>query len=220
VMPVVGVMARAPIPGRCKTRLAEGLGAEGAALLYRGMLLDTLDLFSAIPFDRRVVMAAPEHDGVSELTRLLPAGWSVLAQKGADLGERLTNAAHALAPAPVLLVSSDSPMLPGDAVARSLGFLERPGRVLLGPCDDGGYYLIGSSEVEPRLFEGIPWSTALVCSATRERCRELRLELHELPPTFDVDQLPDLARLRQELEKSPQTATHTRQAFAGLRGAT
>src|SRR5258708_13599038 len=87
----VGVMARAPLPGRCKTRLAPALGAEGASTLYRAMFLDTLDALDRLSGVRKVVLAAPEDDGASILGTLAPSSWRVLAQRGRDLGERLAN---------------------------------------------------------------------------------------------------------------------------------
>src|SRR5437867_3556031 len=94
-------MARAPLAGKCKTRLARAIGEAAAARLYEAMLLDRLDMLSSdglsalgVPI-RRVVLVAPEHDGVAALRRLAPR-WEVIAQRGDDLGARLSNGLLAL----------------------------------------------------------------------------------------------------------------------------
>ena len=88
----LAVMARAPLEGRCKTRLAASLGAAWATRLYEAMLLDTLERFGRLPVDRHVVLAAPEDQGVALLEALVPAPWQVVAQEGEGLGERLREA--------------------------------------------------------------------------------------------------------------------------------
>lgn len=206
---VVGVMARAPLPGRCKTRLARALGNERAAELYRAMLLDTLDAYAKLPVARRVLLAAPENDGVQRLREVAPPSWEVVPQRGGDLGERLATAQAELRPGAVLLVSSDSPNPPLRALCDSLTTWPSGSEVLLGPCDDGGYYLIGLPQPETRLFEGIPWSTGSVLEQTRARCRELSLPVRLLPPAVDVDEVTDVDRLRAELADAPTRAPHT-----------
>src|SRR5207245_8313091 len=110
----VGVMARAPIPGRCKTRLAAAIGAEEAAALYQAMLLDSLEAFARIGASRNALLAAPEDDGVEVLRALSPRGWEVIPQDGASLGERLAAAFRTLGGrgSPVALLDSDSPTVP------------------------------------------------------------------------------------------------------------
>jgi len=219
-----GVMARAPAPGRCKTRLAASLGDEGAASLYRAMLLDTVDALGheGGGDTRLVVMAAPENDGVAILRAMVPPPWEVVAQEGQGLGERLTAAVRALGgPAGdrVALVSSDSPTVDWRAVtcavtgARGGG---RHGRVQMGPCADGGYYLIALGAGDVGIFDGIAWSTPLVQAQTRARCAALALDLEELAPGLDVDEVQDLVRLRHELRADPRRAPRTA-ATLGLR---
>jgi rSAM/selenodomain-associated transferase 1 len=208
---VLGVMARAPVPGRCKTRLAASFGDERSAELYAAMLADTLAAFSEVPGLRRVILAAPEDDGVRALGRMAPGGWEVVPQQGEGLGARLSSALSTLGAAgsPVVLVDSDSPTKPMAPIAEALGRL-RPGRrALVGPCDDGGYYLIGVGMVEPRIFDDIPWSTSRVLPTTRARCREHGLDLEELPAWYDVDEEADLRRLRHELSDHPERAPRT-----------
>ena len=112
----------------------------------------------------------------------------------------------------VALVDSDSPTVPVPPIARGLAALEGPGRALVGPCDDGGYYLIALGAVSPRglgILSGVPWSTGRVMEVTRARCASLGLALEELPTWYDVDDADDLARLRTELEQDPARAPRT-----------
>jgi len=209
----VGVMARAPVPGRCKTRLASALGDERAARLYRAMLLDTLDAIDrSLGRDARlVVLAAPEDDGVAGLRALAPAAWDVVPQRGAGLGERLAHATRDLGATGhlVALVDSDSPTVDFEGMAGALRRATRPRHVLMGPCDDGGYYLIAMTSPETGIFERIDWSTPRVQPQTRARCAELELTLEELAPGYDVDEAADLARLNDELRGAPALAPRT-----------
>ena len=207
-MKTIAVMARAPIVGRCKTRLAKRLGAEGAAALYRAMLLDTLDALGRVDA-RRVIMAAPEDDGVEVLGALAigaSSPWSVLPQVGRDLGERLTDAMAKIAGVEGgVLLDSDSPTMPVASLARDLRRLAGA-HALLGPCVDGGYWAIGAPHADPRIFQGIPWSTPEVCARTRERFRAVGWEWSELDVAYDVDEADDLSRLRDELRVEPERA--------------
>jgi len=212
----LGVMARAPVPGRCKTRLARSHGEESAALLYEAMLLDTLDALSRVGAERTVVLAAPEHDGVAMLSRLASPPWEVHAQQGHELGERLAHAFRTLSARSdaVLLCDSDSPTIPLAPLAVAVANFSGPRRALLGPCEDGGYYLIGLTEPEIGVLRDIPWSTPAVVPRTRERCEELGLELTELPIWYDVDGPSDVERLREELAAHPERAPRTAEVLS------
>jgi rSAM/selenodomain-associated transferase 1 len=209
----IAVMARAPVPGRCKTRLAASVGDVRAAELYRAMLLDTLATIErTFTQTRLIVMAAPEHDGVSHLRALAAPPWEIVAQEGDGLGARLAHAFRTLGTddGAVALVDSDSPTVSWDAAERALSRLHGPGRVCMGPCTDGGYWLIAMATIVVGILEGIPWSTPAVAAATRARCAALGLSLEELPMGRDVDEPNDLVWLRDELrscrERAPRTA--------------
>ncbi len=212
-------MARAPVPGRCKTRLAPLLGAAGAACLYEAMLRDSLDAFASVGASRLVALAAPEDSGVAALRSIAPAEWDVAAQEGNDLGERLANATATLGAGGnvVALASSDSPTAPIGPMREALAALRGPRRALLGPCDDGGYYLIALTSPVLEVFQGIRWGTPDVLGATRARCRELSLELRELPQSYDIDEPNDVNRLRRELEQYPERAPRTAALLANYR---
>ncbi len=213
----LGIMARAPIEGRCKTRLAKTLGGAAAVELYRAMLLDSIDLFGGVGASRLVVMVAPEDEGVDVMTALVPPGWEVVAQEGPSLGERLAHAFRTLGERAdaVVLVDSDSPTIAQAPIAQALARFSGPRRALMGPCDDGGYYLIGLTTPELGILEGISWSTPLVAEQTRARCGELGLSLEELPAGYDVDLTEDLERLRAELAIHPERAPRTAHALRG-----
>ena len=165
----IGVMARAPIAGRCKTRLATTLGPEGAARLYAAMLADRLAAIDALPAARRILLAAPEDDGVAVLGRIAPTGWVILEQRGADLGARLGNAFRDLIGhgGLVCLVDSDSPLVSFAGLWPELARPRGSRTVVAGPCEDGGYYLIGMTSLETEILDGIPWSTSGVMTKTR-----------------------------------------------------
>ncbi|MBI3184076.1 MAG: TIGR04282 family arsenosugar biosynthesis glycosyltransferase [Myxococcales bacterium] len=200
-------MARAPVPGRCKTRLAALLGAKRAAQLYRAMLLDVLEGLEPLEATK-VLLAAPEDEGPELLRSLAPPSWRVVPQEGADLTERLVRAFDRLfeLEVPAVVLGSDSPTLPFDRIGPALAELSGTGRVLLGPASDGGYYLVGLSEPRPELFRGIRWSTGEVMEQTRQRARHLGLALAELPEAYDVDDLAGLERLREEVRQRPGRA--------------
>jgi hypothetical protein len=201
----LAVMAKAPRAGYVKTRLVPPLGQDEAAALNICFLRDVgsvvaqactrgeVDAFAAYT----PVGAEAEFDG------LLPPGFRLLAQRGVDLGERLFHAAEDFFAAgyrSMCLINSDSPTLPAALLCNAVDALRAPGdRMVLGPAEDGGYYLIGLKRAHPRLFEQIAWSTASVLASTLDRAREIELETELLPSWYDVDDALSLGRLCREL---------------------
>jgi rSAM/selenodomain-associated transferase 1 len=210
--PTIAVMARAPVPGRCKTRLAASVGDARAAELCRAMLLDTLAAIEQrFARSRLVVMAAPEHEGPSLLRALAPPRWEIVGQKGEGLGLRLAHAFETLGAggAPIALVDSDSPTASWESAERALLHLRGTRQVCMGPCTDGGYWLIAMTTIVLGILEGISWSTPTVAAETRARCATLGLTLEELPMGRDIDGPEDLAWLRDELRQHPERAPRT-----------
>lgn len=215
-MPVtIGVMARPPIPGKCKTRLSPPLSPRAAAALYSAMLQDSLDAYATVEAARHVVMAAPEDDGVEMLRQLASSHWEVVPQVGDGLGARLAHAFTVLGEGGgcVALLDSDSPTVPVAPMGPALARMDGEDGALAGPCDDGGYYLIGLGSVGPQslgILDGISWSTGRVMAQTRARCVSLGLTLDELPTWYDVDDETTLARIGSELRgdsgQAPRTA--------------
>ncbi len=212
---IVGVMARGPVLGRCKTRLATSIGDVRATALYRAMVLDTLDAIERHCDARLVLLAAPEDDGVATLRAIASRSWEVVPQEGLGLGERLRHAVTTLGASgdAVALVDSDSPTAPWAEAGRALARFT-PTRALMGPCDDGGYWLIAMTSAERGILEEITWSTSRVQEQTRARCAALGITLEELPYAYDVDDARDLDRLRVELRSSPDRAPRTAAALA------
>ncbi len=179
------VLAKAPRPGRSKTRLCPPCTPRDAAALARAALADTLDAVLATPAARRVlVLDGPVGDW-------LAPGIEVVAQRGAGLDERL---AHAFADVggPALLVGMDTPQVTRGDLARGLERLAAPGvDAVLGPAADGGYWAIGLREAQPRAFLGVPMSTARTGRAQHARLRGLGLRVALLPALRDVDRIAD-----------------------------
>lgn len=183
--PALVVLAKAPAPGRSKTRLCPPCTPEEAAELAAAALADTLAAVGATPAARRyLVLDGPVGDWI-------PAGFTVLPQRSGGLAERLAGAfAHVGGPA--LLVGMDTPQLTPALLAAGVRALADSGAVL-GPAPDGGYWAVGLQSADPRVFAGIPMSVAGTLAAQRARLAELGLACTELPPLRDVDTIEDAA---------------------------
>jgi hypothetical protein len=195
-------MAKVPGATAVKSRLHPVLGASLATRLYDCFLRDRLDALATVAgIDRVVAFTPPEAR--EAMARLTPPGFALVAQRGMDLGARLHGLlAELLASGHpgAIAIDSDSPTLPMHYVAEAARVLATgAAEVVIGPCDDGGYYLIGVRSPHPNLFEGIPWSTDRVLPLTLERARQDGLRTHMLAAWFDVDTETDLARLEATL---------------------
>ena len=208
------VMAKEPSVGRTKTRLSPPLSGQEATELYRCLLLDTLELMKRVEEVQPIIAYLPP-DAEPFFRRLAPPGFDFVPQVGADLGERLDNVlTHCLQSGyrQAVVMDSDSPTLPVTCLRQALRELDDPAvDGVLGPCDDGGYYLIGLKSPCPALFRGIVMSTATVVAETLERARQQGQRVACLPGWYDVDTSEDLARLVEELRSQPDhPAQHTR----------
>ena len=198
----VVVMAKAPVPGQVKTRLVPPLTPEQAALLAQGLLQETVKLVCSLKGIQAIVSVAPA-ERLTEVQHLLDCPIQLIPQSEGDFGARLaevfrhafSNGTHG-----VIALGADHPNLPKRYLLQAIATLKSgEDRVVLGPTEDGGYYLIGMTRPHPELFERIPWSTSEVARVTRERAKALGLAVVLLPPWFDIDRPEDLSRL---------TATH------------
>ena len=213
----IAVMAKAPIPGRSKTRLVPPLRFDQAAALSGAFLSDiTANIMLAAeqqPIDAWIAYApAGTEPGITPWsapgTRLLLADGDLpMPPEVRGLGRSLVHAATTLFAhgyAAVCLVNSDSPTLPTAILRRAASLLlQDPRRVMLGPAEDGGYYLIGMAEPYPGLFARISWSSPEVADQTRARAAALQLTLTEFTPWFDVDDAASLHRLTAEITAPP-----------------
>ncbi|HEY6071305.1 MAG TPA: TIGR04282 family arsenosugar biosynthesis glycosyltransferase [Chthoniobacterales bacterium] len=220
----LAVMTKAPRAGQVKTRLVPPLTAEQAAQLNICFLRDTARAITeACGANARGIGVYTPAGSESAYLDILPPNFELLPQRGDGFGERLTFAAADLFQcgfASVCLIDSDSPTVSAEAYRQAVELLSQPKDcVVLGPSDDGGYYLIGIKRKHPELFERIDWSTERVCDQTKQRAQELGLEVNLLPAGYDVDDGASLQRLRDELlsSKSPsEVAPHTRKFLAQL----
>jgi len=182
--------------GRVKTRLIGDLTPAQAAALHTAFLEDLLDRLREglrEDIELRLAWALDPEEAVP--SGPLPG----VRQEGRDLGERLYRALSGAAAeaGAVMALGSDHPTLPLERVHQAFERVESGADVVLGPAEDGGYYLIAlrAGAVAPRLFEEIAWSTGRVFAATLDRCRELGLAVELLPEASDVDTPEDLRRL-------------------------
>ena len=206
------VIAKRPMPGQTKTRLCPPLSAEQAALLYECFLRDTLDVARAVPGITRHIAYLPHNE--SDFFRQLAPDFDLVPQVGASLGDRLDNAlAHCLSNGfdQAVIMDSDSPTLPPEYVKRAFDLLDGA-EVTLGPCDDGGYYLIGLKQPQPHILRPVQMSTPNVLRDTLVLAEQAGLQVALLPPWYDVDTMEDLRRVETELSTSADhTAKHTQE---------
>jgi len=215
----LAVMTKAPEAGRVKTRLVPPLTPEEAAELNKCFLRDTAAAISSVCRSRPVGGAHASHSETATAARgiavytpvgaesvytdILPADFNLLPQRGDKFGERLYSAVEDLFKCgfeSVSLIDSDSPTVPAANFAEAVELLgTRQDRVVLGPSDDGGYYLIGVKKPHRQLFEQIDWSTERVLDQTIQRAIENGLEIKLLPTGYDVDDAASLRRLCHEL---------------------
>ena len=212
-------MTKAPQAGAVKTRLVPPLTAEEAAALNVCFLRDITATIqkSADTTGLSAGVAVYTPVGAEEsYNGVLPTEFFLIAQQGNGFGERLQSAVQDLLNVgfvAVCLINSDSPTVPASIFTEATQVLAQPGeRVVLGPSDDGGYYLIGLKKLHARLFEEIDWSTEKVLRQTIDRARAIDLDVHLLPSWFDVDDRATLQRLSRDLrdEKFNHCAPATR----------
>ncbi len=222
----LGVMTKVPKAGRVKTRLTPPLTPEEAAALNTCFLRDTaaaIELAASEGIARGVGVYTPIGEE-SGYRGILPGSFELIPQRGDAFGERLTNAAEDLFAVgfdSVCLIDSDSPTVPQRAFSDAARLLNQPGdRIVFGPSDDGGYYLIGMKQLHRRVFEEIDWSTERVADQTLERARQLGVEIELLPTWYDVDDQATLRRLCDELlgeaPSSGFAALQTRNFLLGI----
>lgn len=186
------VFVKRPSPGAVKTRLVPALGDAGAAGLYRALAEHVLEATTPEGEYERLVFFDPE-DALEEMRAWLP-GVRLLAQSGDDLGARMADAfarAFARGARRVAIVGTDTPGVSRETVDQALGALDEAD-VVIGPAEDGGYYLLALRAPRPELFAGIAWSTPTVCDETLRRAAASALAVHRLPRRRDVDTLEDL----------------------------
>ncbi|MBM4302085.1 MAG: glycosyltransferase [Deltaproteobacteria bacterium] len=215
------IFAKEPRPGQVKTRLSPPLSPEEAAQLYHSFLLDILEEMARVPEMRLAVGFSPlKAQGF--FRGLAPPGTDLFPQEGADLGERMARAiARGFAAdfGPVVLRGSDIPDLPAAVVSEAREVLAAgQAQVVLGPCPDGGYYLVGLTEPQPPLFQGPAWSSRTVLADTLRLARQLGLRVHLLPPWPDIDTYDNLRTFLHRTRPAPQPGWRSRETARKLLG--
>lgn len=195
-----GVFAKYWEPGRVKTRLAATVGDQSASVVYCQFLRFLVRRFDQCG-DIRIVCFTPE-DRSEPFAELGGNHWKAVPQATGNLGQRMAayfDSCFDQGAKRVVLIGSDSPTLPLEHVESAFQVLSSAD-VVLGPTDDGGYYLVGMSRNVNEIFSDIDWSTPRVWEQTVARLAELGLSYEVLPGWYDVDDESDLRRLQHELQ--------------------
>lgn len=204
----VGIICKTPAAGFCKTRLSPPLAPEDCAGLSACFIRDLANTISELAADGGVVPYAvyTPIGGEAALRALLPRDFRLQPQVGGGFGVRLRTglsdlleAGHAGA----ILINSDSPTLPAAILQQAVDAVREKRGVVLSPAFDGGYTLIGVSEIHNELFEDIPWSTADVYRVTVARAREIGRPVFNVPGWYDIDDAQSLNILRDEFVGHP-----------------
>lgn len=189
------VLTKAPEAGKVKTRLAASLGTHAAANVYETLLHDCLEKSVSAKLCPVEIWCSPspkhaffQHCQDRYRTRLCQQGTGDIGQRMSHaIMSALQHAEHAV------LIGADCPALNAKDLDTAFNALQQGTDVILGPAEDGGYYLIGMREHHPSLFESIPWSTDSVLAVTETRLRERGLDWLTLPVHRDVDTAEDYA---------------------------
>jgi hypothetical protein len=191
------IFAKRPVPGKVKTRLIPPLSPEEAADLYRCMLGDTMKMVTNFP-ELALYLFYEDMEESREYFSGIAPGIKNYPQMGDDLGERMAEAfrvvfanGHVLA----AVIGTDAPDLPPAYIKEAFDRLES-GKIeaVFGPCEDGGYYLLGLKRLNSALFRDLPWSSGAVLQESLKRAKEAGIEATLLPMWHDVDSAADLER--------------------------
>ena len=216
---VLAIMSKYPTPGTVKTRLGAALSMDASCELYRAFLLDIQCRFSVLTSPIYWAHAPCE----AQFARLFAEPVNTLPSISANLAHALRSTFERLSAAGyerIVVMSSDSPHLPLAWIAAAFEALTSHD-VVLGPTEDGGYYLVGQRGQPHDLFTSIPMSTGSVQEQTMRAARQQHLSTYLLPVTFDVDEMEDLMKLQALLQAQaatiamPNTAAFLQQLRTG-----
>jgi rSAM/selenodomain-associated transferase 1 len=205
------VFAKTPKPGKVKTRLLAAVSADVAAALHAACIEDTLRVVRKMRGCDAFVFAA---GGTGYFRRLVKkqgssARMQVLPQRGSDLGARMENAfrkCFAMGFREVVVIGTDAPWMGVERVRRAFAEL-KANEVVIGPAEDGGYYLLGMRKMVAEIFQGIPWGTERVLELTLEVIAEQKVRGKLLRRDFDLDRPEDLKRAAGMLKRRPRVAS-------------
>lgn len=217
----LAIMARYPEKGKIKTRLARSIGDDATLHLYQAFLCDLAQRFANWTCDLHWAYAPTEYDFAAFIATLVPEyaeRMSVFPQQGPDLASRLHQVFRTLWMRQfhgIIVIGSDSPQISRTIILEAQRALETTD-VVLGPAEDGGYYLIGMHQPHD-VFGGIPMSTEVVLERTIEKAEKQQLSVYLLEPLFDVDEQPDLIQLIDLLQEDSTIAPYTAACLAEIK---
>lgn len=192
-------------PGRIKTRWGSEIGMERAAAAAR-VFQECLVHRLATKGDRRILVYSPSNQA-AEYRHLAGAAWQCVEQSDGDLGQRLSGFASRMLGEVkrLVILGSDSPDIPPDYIEQAFALLQQL-PVVLGPAQDGGYYLVGMSRFVPELFDAIPWSTSRVFAESCDRLRRVGVAFGALPMWDDVDDHASWMRVRDRWRRAEESS--------------
>src|SRR5690242_8542679 len=193
----VAILAKAPLPGLAKTRLAPALGTDGAAALQARLIERAADTARAAKIGPVTLWAAPDQHHPAFQTLAALFGVKLARQPEGDLGVRMLAALEA-ARGPAIVIGTDCPALQPVHLCAAAEALAGGIDAVVVPVEDGGYALIGMREPQPALFADMPWSTPGVMAETRRRLTRLSLSWREPARLWDVDLPEDVERMKRE----------------------
>lgn len=216
----VAIFAKYWQPGSVKTRLAATLGDEPAAEVYQQFVFCLLRRLQYLGDSRELVFSPESSEARFRNAVYSLCGndaWRLNAQGTGDLGERMERYfARTLShTSKSILIGSDSPTIPASVFEETISLLDRHD-VVLGPSEDGGYYLVAAKQSVPPIFHGIDWSTEQVWPQTVQFLERANVKFATLPEWYDVDNEDDLQRLMGEITASHDGSHHER-SLASLR---
>ncbi|HWC18586.1 MAG TPA: TIGR04282 family arsenosugar biosynthesis glycosyltransferase [Terriglobales bacterium] len=206
---VLVIMAKAPRLGVVKTRLAPSLSPAEMSAFYCCLLEDTLTLARSLG-DVEIAVMCPESDA-SQLAELVGHNATIVAQRGEGLAAALTSVFTHFERnrrRRIIAFNSDSPHLPRSVLEEAFQTLLAHD-VVVGPTNDGGYYLVGAKASHSTLFASDGMGTSSALERLLSRARALDLSVGFADPFWDIDVTDDLARLAAELRLAPARAPHT-----------
>jgi uncharacterized protein len=210
---VLAIMMKAPLAGRVKTRLAAAYSAAQIVTLYRALVEDTIELTRRMGV--RTVAVCPAGDE-AELSEWLPREVAVVSQSGEGLAAGLRSTFEQLCTESgrrVIAFNADSPHLPEDALELAFAALLIDDLVI-GPCDDGGYYLVGAKGSYPGLFDATAMGRDSACAALLAEAARQQLRVALSAEHYDIDLPKDVLRLARELAREPSRALRTAAVLA------
>lgn len=194
---------KAPVPGTVKTRLQADLPVDEVVKIYKSFVREITSGCSRLKGIDRFLGCAPAKDDPFLLEIADKYKMVSFNQRGDDLGEKIVNAFRDIFKkgySRVILIGSDSPTIPKEFIRRAFRLLEKT-EFVVGPCCDGGMYLIGAkNSINPRIFQKVPWDTADVLNLTMSNLFRLKIPFSLLPFWYDIDNIDDLKFLKLHLQ--------------------